>query len=89
MKTGRRTLGSEKVRQFVPEPASGAVADPRRRSPRLRALDVRLEETLLEQPGSYGAAGDHRQLRVAVEGPGVEIHRAEADDRGTLDIGFA
>ena len=54
----------------------------------LRACDVRLEQPLLEQRRGVGAPRDHRDLRVPVERPRVEVDRAEADDVvGDDDLG--
>ena len=44
-----------------------------------RAGDIRLEQPLLEQLRGLAAFRDQHELRVAVERPGVEVERAEAD----------
>ena len=59
---------------------STLLARARGRLASLRARDVRLEQPLLEQRRGGRAPGDHRDLRVPVESPGVEVDRAEAGD---------
>ena len=46
----------------------------------MRTRDVRLEQPSLHRLGQPGVSGDHRDLRVSVERPGVEVHRPERDD---------
>src|ERR687897_2375303 len=73
-------IGSEVVRELVAKPALEAVARARWWLPAVRAGDVGLEQPLVQQRGSLGAAGDNHDFRVAIEGPCVEVDRAEAGD---------
>src|SRR4051812_32886365 len=69
----------EEERQLVPEPALETSAHRRARLAALRTGDVGLEQPLLEERCCRRAPRDHRDLRVAVERPRVEVDGAEAD----------
>src|SRR3954451_8776437 len=73
-------LRSEIERELVPQPALEALTDPAGRLAAARAGDVAFEQALLEQRRERAAPRQHHDLRVAIEGPGVEVHRPEADD---------
>ena len=57
-------------------------------SPRAERATSGVEQPLPHECRGLRAAGDHQDLRVAVQGPGVVVDRAEADDVvGDHDLG--
>src|SRR5215208_8231239 len=70
---------SEVVGEPAPEPALELCRGARGGHAPLGACDVAPEQLLLEVPGQLSAAREQHQLGVAIERPGVEVHRAEAD----------
>src|SRR4051812_4389145 len=71
--------GLEEVRELVPEPVLDTRAESLGRRAGNRTRDVWAEQSFLEELCGGGAPRHHRGLVVAVERPGVEVHRPEDD----------
>src|SRR4051794_18566060 len=75
-----RQDGSEEVGELVAQHAGATSSGSPRRPTGFRAGDVWLEQALAQLRRGRGTVGDHRDLRVAIQRPRVEVDGAEAHD---------